>query len=189
MVERIPIHRRGIETQGYLREDGLWDIEGCLRDFKGYAFENEDRGVIEPDEPLHDMFLRLTVNDDYEIVAVHAETRSAPFRLCPNITENYQKLVGLRIQAGFSREARRLVGGVMGCTHISEILRILTTVAMQTIRHSSKEFLQKREKDAVLAQGSFRFPSALKNTCHVFDEDNSVVAQRAFAKTPREKEE
>jgi hypothetical protein len=45
---------------GYQREDGMWDIEGHLRDIKGYAFESEWRGKVEEGTPVHDMWIRLT---------------------------------------------------------------------------------------------------------------------------------
>jgi len=43
---REPIHTRRIEMQGYLRQDGLWDIEGRLTDGKSYAFKNDYRGEV-----------------------------------------------------------------------------------------------------------------------------------------------
>lgn len=185
MVERVPVHQRHIETCGYLREDGLWDIEGRLVDHKHYAFENHDRGVIPEGEPLHEMFLRLTVRDDYEIVAVHAETIYAPYRMCPAIIDNYQHLVGLRIQTGFSRKARGRIGGTAGCTHISEILRVLGTVALQTIRPSDKDFLQNHKSDEVLTKSDKAMPHSLKNTCHVFAEDTAVSKRVFRASSPQ----
>jgi hypothetical protein len=41
----------------------LWDIEGRLVDTKTYPFPNEDRGgAIQPGEPLHDLWIRLTID-------------------------------------------------------------------------------------------------------------------------------
>ena len=33
---REPLHRRQIDITGYIRDDGLWDIEGHLLDTKAY---------------------------------------------------------------------------------------------------------------------------------------------------------
>ena len=118
-------HIRRYEAIGYLREDGLYDIEGHLTDEKTYPFDNRWRGTVVPGEKLHDMHLRLTINDDMEIVAVEAATEASPFSLCSDITASYQQLVGLRIVSGFSRKALERIGGVKGCTHISELLRVL----------------------------------------------------------------
>ncbi|MCH8002127.1 MAG: DUF2889 domain-containing protein, partial [Proteobacteria bacterium] len=61
-VERDHLHTRTMEFRGYRRADGLWDIDARLTDVKTYDFPNEFRGVIEADEPLHDMWLRVTID-------------------------------------------------------------------------------------------------------------------------------
>src|SRR3546814_9238527 len=77
-AERDPIHVRRVECRGYRRADGLWDVEGHMTDVKAYAFDNEHRGRIEPGTPLHDIWLRLTLDDRMEIRAVEAVTDAAP---------------------------------------------------------------------------------------------------------------
>src|SRR3954469_18242502 len=61
---REMLHRRAIDIRGWKRADGLYDIEAYLEDTKAYPFENDDRGTILPGEPLHGLFLRLTVNEE-----------------------------------------------------------------------------------------------------------------------------
>src|SRR5690348_7059853 len=93
---RQPIHTRTIALNGYRRDDGLWDIEGHLTDVKSYGFESEWRGEVKAGQPIHDMWLRLTVDDHLTIRAVEAVTDSSPYRVCPEITPNFQRLVGLQ---------------------------------------------------------------------------------------------
>ena len=38
------MHTRTVECRGYLRDDGLWDIEGHMTDTKPFDIPNEDRG-------------------------------------------------------------------------------------------------------------------------------------------------
>lgn len=85
-------HIRRYEAIGYLREDGLYDIERHLTDEKTYPFDNRWRGTVVPGEKLHDMHLRLTINDDMEIVAVEAATEASPFRsaaISPLLTNSW----------------------------------------------------------------------------------------------------
>ncbi len=131
---REPIHDRHVRCRGYLRADGLWDIEGHLSDTKSYAFANQHRGEVKAGEPVHDMSLRLTIDDDFVIREVEAVTDFAPFRVCPAVTPNFQRLVGVKIAAGFRREIARRLGGVEGCTHLVELLGPMATTAFQTIR-------------------------------------------------------
>ena len=182
-VARRPVHQRNIICQGYLRDDGLWDIEGQLCDTKSYSFRNHDRGLIAAGEPLHNMTVRLTLDDHYTIIAAIAHTSHAPYRLCPAISDAYQALVGLKIAAGFSRALRQRLGGIQGCTHLSEIVRILATVAFQTIRTDSKDFLHQATAEDIAPSNNSALPKGLQGTCHAFA-PNTEVSKRVFDDTP-----
>ena len=97
VARREQVHTRKIELQGYSREDGLFDIEARLTDTKSYGFETDDRGWIDPGEPLHGMSMRMTIDEDMVIVAFEAATDYSPHAICPQIAPNYAKLAGLRI--------------------------------------------------------------------------------------------
>lgn len=87
---REPLHHREVDCRGYRRDDGLWDIEGHLVDTKSYRFENSYRGAIEPGEPLHDMWVRLTLDDDLTVVEAVAATAAGPFGSCPAIAPAFR---------------------------------------------------------------------------------------------------
>ena len=63
-VEREVMHTRNIESNGFKRIDGLWDIEVHLTDVKSYEVTNSWRGTLRPGIPIHDMWVRLTINDN-----------------------------------------------------------------------------------------------------------------------------
>lgn len=133
-VERELAHTRTIICQGYERKDGLWDIEAHIVDTKSYSFPNKDRGGrIEADEALHDMKLRLTVDETLLIHAVEAVTDYAPFNYCTAIHPAYNRLVGLRIAPGWNQKIKEVFGGVQGCTHITELLTTVATAVFQTV--------------------------------------------------------
>ncbi len=106
-VEREAFHHRRIAVDGYRRSDGLWDIEAHMTDTKSYGFENDWRGRIEPGEPLHDMWLRVTLDDAMVVRDVVAAADAHPFRICPEITGNFRALIGETVGAGWSRRVRR----------------------------------------------------------------------------------
>ena len=135
-VAREKQHTRTIEIDGYRREDGMFDIEAHLTDVKTFGQTNYDRGFIPAGEPIHDMRLRLTVNETMEIVASEAVSDLTPYRMCPTAAPNFSRLVGMRIKAGFLREANQAVGGPVGCTHLRELLQQMATTAFQTINPS-----------------------------------------------------
>ncbi len=126
-------HSRRIQLDGYEREDGLWDIEARLVDTKGYDFDNQFRGTIPSGEPLHDIWMRITVDDTLTIREVAASIDSHPFPPCPGAATAFQQLVGMRIASGWTEQAKEQIGQVAGCTHLFELLRPLATTAIQTI--------------------------------------------------------
>ena len=108
------IHKRKVSCYGYRRDDGLWDIEGHLTDTKTYDFSNMDRGPVPAGEPVHEMWLRITVDDDLMIHTTEASTDYAPFNICPGAVANFSKIKDIKIGPGFQKEVARLVGGIAG---------------------------------------------------------------------------
>lgn len=131
-ARREPIHRRTIEIVGYLREDGLYDIEGRLLDRKDVEFPVGGR-MRSPGEPVHEMWLRITVDRELRIVDAQAATDAMPYEgQCDRITPDYSKLIGLSIGPGYLRHVKERLGGLRGCTHITELAGSLATAAFQT---------------------------------------------------------
>lgn len=130
---REHVHSRAVSLRGYRRADGLFDIEGHLQDVRPQDVELPN-GLLRGGEPVHDMWLRLTVDAEANIMAAVASTDAAPFgRGCAAITPDYGKLVGLRIGPGFRSKVSSLFGGLAGCTHMTELLLAMGTGTIQTL--------------------------------------------------------
>ncbi|MFC7332692.1 DUF2889 domain-containing protein [Rhodocista pekingensis] len=174
-AEREPIHTRTVTCRGYRRTDGLWDIEGHLVDTKSYAFDNAWRGRLEPGMPVHEMWVRLTVDDGMQVRAVEVTTDASPFEVCPAIAPDFQRLVGLRIASGWTQAVKERLGGVKGCTHLVELLGPVATTAFQTIYPYLSRLAPERPPGAETAP---RRRPPLLDTCHAFASDGPVVKQR-----------
>jgi hypothetical protein len=130
---RTPLHRRTIEIRGWKRGDGLYDIEGHLLDRKDVDFRLAS-GVRAPGEPIHSMWLRITVDTRLNIVDAAASTDAMPYEgECDRITPHYRKLIGLAIRPGYHQRVKELFGDVRGCTHLTELAGSLATAAFQTL--------------------------------------------------------
>jgi hypothetical protein len=130
---RTPLHRRTIEIRGWKREDGLFDIEGHLLDTKDVDFKLST-GVRSAGRPIHSMWLRLTIDAKLHIVDAAASTDDMPYPgECDRISPDYRKLVGLAIRPGYNQRVKELLGGVHGCTHLTELAGTLATAAFQTL--------------------------------------------------------
>jgi hypothetical protein len=168
------LHLRDIQLRGYQREDGRIDIEAHMTDTKTYSFGNSSRGGIPAGDPLHDMWLRLTLNQSLTIEAVEAAMDATPHAICPAIAPNYQRLVGLCIAKGFLKAASERLGGINGCTHLRELLQQIGTVAFQTL-HS----IRSHKNPAKPATDPRRIPAILLNTCHTYAENGPYATQHA----------
>jgi len=186
-VERETLHTRSIEINGYRRSDGLYDIEAHLTDTKSFGAANFDRGYIDAGEPIHDMWVRLTIDDTMHIVGCEAASDRTPYAMCPHAAPNFSRLVGLRIKAGFLREANHLVGGTAGCTHLRELLQQIATTAFQTIsparvrREMLKEGTADKpgsdRTDARITEKMGGAPKIL-NTCLAYSAEGPLVKRR-----------
>lgn len=169
-ASRKRLHHRAIALEGFQRDDGLFDIEGRLVDTKDHGFDNDWRGRLEPGTPIHDMWLRLTLDADYVVRAIEAVIDASPFEICPVVTANFQRLVGVRVGEGWRRAVRERVGGVAGCTHLVELLGPIGTVAFQTMATLRRGV----PTGGLASDGRPR----LIDSCHALRADGPVVAKR-----------
>jgi hypothetical protein len=79
------------------------------------------------------MKLTLTVDNSLLIIDVKAEMNATPYKDCPGASEQYSKLVGIRIAPGWMSEVKKMIDRPVGCTHLTEMLPVLATGLMQTI--------------------------------------------------------
>ena len=130
---RQPLHTRTVTFNGFERDDGLWDIDANLRDSRHYPTQAVEKGMVAAGDAVHDMFLRVTVDDDLVIREITASMASVPFSQCPQALPPLQSLVGCTLGPGWHRVLSETLGGVKSCTHIRELLFNLATAAYQTI--------------------------------------------------------
>ena len=166
------IHRRTVECQGFLRADGLWDIEGRLNDRKTHPVTLAEGGTVATGQTYHGMWIRLTLDDDFIVQDVQVLMPDVPTSQCRGAMPAYQKLVGERIGSGFTRRIKELFGGIGGCVHLTELLLPIATTAFQTIPMARSLVAPRTPADAEAFDNA---KSALLNTCHALREDSPVV--------------
>lgn len=171
---RTKLHRRALTIEGYDREDGLLDIEGHIVDTKTYAFSNDWRGDVKPGMPVHEMWIRLTIDEKFLIHDVEATTDFGPFPPCHDVAPNFKNLKGLRLGPGWNRKMREKVGGTKGCTHIVEMLAQVATVAYQTMVKRYEDGKRAREARGEPKPAVTKKPPVI-GTCHALAEDGPVV--------------
>jgi hypothetical protein len=159
-------HHRQMDVQVFVREDGLWEVDATLVDTKTRTIQTV-QGPRPPGEPLHDMLLRLVIDRQLNVVAAGAQTRAMPYEgTCGEHGDAYGRLVGLNLGRGFRQGLKERVGGVLGCTHISELAQVLPTAVIQGF---AGEVIDTRGDDG---QQPFQI-----DRCHALRSDGEAVRQ------------
>ena len=124
-------HRRSIDVQVFSRGHGEWEVDASIRDVRPGATQLPT-GVLPAGEPVHDMLLRLVVDERFNVLEAGAETRAMPYPgACDQYGDAYGQLVGLNLMRGFRHAVKERLGGIRGCTHISELSQVLPTAVVQ----------------------------------------------------------
>lgn len=168
-VAREAIHTRRVECVGYLRQDGLWDIEGHIVDTKTYRADVGGK-LVEPGLPVHNMRLRIAVDDRLTIIDAEVSFDDAPHASCGEIASAYKQLIGFSIGPGFTRKVRELFAGRAGCTHITELTGPLATTAYQTV----SAWLYRQQCEAGIERGSDE-AKRLVDSCYALRSDGERV--------------
>ena len=166
-------HTRSISCEGYQREDGLWDIEARIVDTKPFAYREPFRGLRAPGEPVHDMALRLTIDDHMVVRDIAVAMLAVPYGPCSSALPAFKGLIGRKIGAGWRRAVQECVGGVKGCTHLRELLLPAATVAFQTLGSWPEDGQPAPEPDPDYQTERPHFVDG----CKAWATDGEVVAQ------------
>ncbi|MDX1581826.1 MAG: DUF2889 domain-containing protein [Alphaproteobacteria bacterium] len=173
---RKPLHNRTLDMNAYYREDGLWDIEGRITDRKAYDYYSRNRGDVSAGEAVHDMYVRLTLNDSFEVVDIEVSMDAFPFSICNEVEPNFEAIKGLKVGPGWMKQIRQRVGGKHGCTHVLEMFGPLATVAFQAIPTYKRQQVERGEREAPAKDSSGRQPFFL-GKCHSWAYDSPVVKE------------
>ncbi|MCA6124507.1 DUF2889 domain-containing protein [Bradyrhizobium sp. WSM 1704] len=172
-MPRRLMHRRSVDCTGYLRDDGLWEVEARLVDTKPYARQDRHRGAQQPDDPVHDIRLRLAVDDSFTIRETGTTMASTPYPSCLDVEGILQRLVGERIGKGWREIIRRKIGKLETCTHLQELLGPAVTTLFQTVS-SGKD---PQGRGALDHQRDAKEPPFFVGGCYSWRLDGPVVAE------------
>ncbi|WP_233864447.1 DUF2889 domain-containing protein [Paraburkholderia adhaesiva] len=199
-VSRQLRHQRAIRAEAYEREDGLWDIDACLTDHKPRDVSLAT-GVRPNGLPIHELWLRITFDRRFNVVDAEASSDWVPYvGSCQSANPAYRALIGLNLLQNFRREAGRRLGGTAGCTHLTEMLGILPTVAVQAFAGavwdieggpSGDAFGPETGKTAGGPEADGEEPPFQLGRCHALRFDGEAVKQfypRWYGREPRSME-
>jgi hypothetical protein len=164
-------HTRTINVEAYARDDGLWDIDAHITDVKTRDTKLGS-GIRPAGAPVHDLWLRLTIDIHMNVVDAEAVSEKVPYvGYCDTIGPAYKKLIGLNLAKGFRHGVKERLSGIKGCTHLTELSQVLPTAAIQAF---AGEVVDTHGGDQVDQQN--RKPFQL-DRCHALRTDGPAVAK------------
>ncbi|MBH1964843.1 MAG: DUF2889 domain-containing protein [Comamonadaceae bacterium] len=166
-VTRREVHHRVIDMKTYARDDGLFDVEAHLVDTKPFDFSP----LVVPKhvaagEPIHDLWIRLTVDGDYVVRAIEASSDVTPYDICKGAEDTLSVLIGEPLARGWSAKVKERLRGSASCTHLMEMLIPLATTGLQGIWGSDAT----RFKTLVADGGATKVDS-----CYAYSRHRAVV--------------
>lgn len=189
---REQIHDRRITCAGFRRQDGLLDIEGHIIDIRPFPYYDHWDGSVVDCAPVHEMWLRLTIDQEKRIADVEAAMDHTPFPNCPGVANHYKRLIGLVISPGFGKRMHDRVGNIQGCTHVTGLIQIMATTLLQALTSEAQRILPPKDgesdealrgKRLQLMRSAFANPEAprypLLNTCYSHAAFSPVVERLA----------
>lgn len=133
-VEREELHQRQIVMRAYKRADGLYDIEARLMDTKTAPFSGPlSVKPLEAGLPIHDLWIRLVIDDNMLVHDAIASSDATPFPVCKEASVTLSVLKGETIGSGWNKIIREKLKGAASCTHLMELLSPMATTAMQAM--------------------------------------------------------
>ena len=164
--ERQLKHTRRIDVQIYARGQGLWEVDAVISDVKTRDADLAN-GVRRAGDPIHDMLLRLVIDEAFNVLEAGSETRAMPYPgECDQLGDAYGRLVGLNLMKGFRFAVLERLGGVLGCTHLTELAQVLPTAVVQAF---AGDVINTRG-DGANAKQPFQL-----DRCHALRTDGNVV--------------
>jgi hypothetical protein len=119
-------------------------------------------------EPIHDMLLRLVIDEQFNVLEAGSETRRMPYPgVCNDHGDAYAALVGLNLMRGFRFAVQERLGGTAGCTHLTELTQVLPTAVVQAF---AGDVIDTQGDDGPDAKQPFQL-----DRCHALRTDGPAV--------------
>lgn len=166
---RETLHTRTIELRGYKRADGLFEIEGRLKDTKPFDFQPPSGSkVVQAGAPIHDMGVRIVFDEDMMVHDILAVADALPYDGCAGGPDTLKVLVGLNMSRGWSSAVRERLSGAAGCVHLAGLMVPMAAAAFQA--------LTKHRIEQLAASGQTMQPKV--DSCLAYSRHGELVRQR-----------
>ena len=126
------------------------------------VFEVKGEKSWQANEPIHQMLIRITIDEELVLQDIWVDMKAFPHAECPNAMDPMKKMIGAKIGSGWRKEIEKNLGEIRGCAHLRELLFNMATAAIQTLTPKLR------------AKLSEQAPAHL-DKCHTWRTDSDLV--------------
>ncbi|VBB43151.1 conserved hypothetical protein [uncultured Desulfatiglans sp.] len=165
------VHQRRLEFKSYPLGQGRVLVEGSLRDDRFQPAFHFD-GVQAPEGVIHWMIVRMIVEGrPLTITDIEAEMPGVPHELCAEAMDSVERMKGVAISGGYSREVIRLMGGIRGCSHLTHLMIAMGPAAL----HGYWTDQSRERRPLPKSLGEIPALRQLRNSCFLWREDGPFM--------------
>lgn len=173
LEDKVKIHTRDIKLATYPHTNSRVIVHGVLKD-RRYIKVFDVTGAVKEPGIIHHMDVKLLIKpdpltiEDAKAVMIHV-----PMTECSTTLDTMEKLKGLEIKSGFSKNIRDIMGGKKGCTHLCQLIIVMG----QEIVHG---WLTHKRKDKIPVPKdlkSFDDKKFLIDSCRLWSRDGAKMRQ------------
>ena len=160
------LHRRTLQVEVAALGDGRWEASAELVDVK-----TSDRMMVDGPRPagtpIHQLGVRVVVDAGLNVLEAGSTSAWVPYPgHCEHHGGAYAALVGLNLGRGFRRALGERLGGVRGCTHLTELAQVLPSAVIQGLVGETIDPRDSEDADT---------PPFQLDRCHALSRDGEVV--------------
>ena len=171
VLKKELIHTRTISVNCYETDGERLIIEGYLTDERLFPYVIRVRNEKRDPGLMHHMTLTMELSiPQMNILSLTAEMPVIPHPGCNDVKENVQKLVGRRIQPGFTGEVKAIFGKAAGCSHLTNLVLAMSSAAVQGLW---SYFSRSRQGGTPPRSGTDE--SLLLDSCYMWRKDGPFV--------------
>ncbi len=125
LKNKTKIHTRDIKLATYPHSGSRILVHGVLKDQR-HIEVFDVTGTVKMPGIIHHMDVKFLIKpapltiEDAEASMIHA-----PMAECNRTLDTIEKLKGLEIKTGFSKNIRSIMGGKKGCTHLCQLVIVM----------------------------------------------------------------
>ncbi len=168
---KTAVHSRDIRLKTFAHKGNQVIVEGILKDSRTVKIFQMTGEIKEPGI-VHHMAIRLLIQG-YPLMITDAEAEmiQVPEKECRQTLDTIEKIKGLEIKSGLSAKIRNIMGGKKGCTHLCQLLTVMTQEIVQGFLTN-----ERREKGPVpTSLDNFQDKAFLLNSCRMWTPDGTKM--------------